>query len=154
MSDVEARLAAAEDTEARVEILREEVAAREDRIAELQQTRDRFETERETLKQQLAEALAPHTVLDAADLVENFTLEELRAKEPDHSDRQATLSDTEPAVLSGGSERQHTTLSPAARERAAELEARLDELPDHDRGLAARQREHIEEQLADLRGEA
>ena len=154
MSDVDARLAAAESEEARLGILREEIADREDRLTELREEHDALKSERDRVKRTFAEALAPHTAFDVEELTERFTLDELREK-CDALDTASTtsLAEVEPAVLSGGGERQVATLSPADRERVAELEARLDALPDRDDGLAAQERALVEEELADLRGE-
>jgi hypothetical protein len=153
MSDVDARLAAAEDTVERVAILRDVLNDREDRIAELQAKRDCLEEEREAVKGRLAEAIAPHSVLDAEELVERLTLDELREKEPDAADTTATLADVEPTIQAGAADTVRTAaLSASDSERVAELEARLKDLPDRDRGVVAKERERIETELAGLRG--
>lgn len=152
-ADVDARLAAAENGEERVEILREEVAEREDRLTDLRERCGVLKTERRRVKRTYAEHLAPSSVLEADELTERFSLDELREKCDDVDTEAATLADTEPAVLSGDSTRANTTLTEADRERVAELEARLDALPDRDEGLAAQERALVEEELADLRGE-
>jgi hypothetical protein len=152
-ADVDARLAAAEDTAERVEILREEVADREDRLTELREKRGVLKTERRRVKRAYAEQLAPSSVLDADEFTERFSLTELREKCDDHESAASTLDAVEPAVLSGGGSRPNTTLTEADRERVAELEARLEALPDRDDGLAAQERAIVEEELADLRGE-
>lgn len=153
MTDVDARLAAAEDTVERVAILRDVLNDREDRIAELQAKRDCLEEEREAVKERLAEAIAPHSVLDAEELVEKLTLDELREKEPDAADTTATLADVEPTIQAGAADTVRTAaLSASDSERVAELEARLKDLPDRDRGVVAKERERIETELAGLRG--
>lgn len=153
-SDVDARLAAAEGTEEREAILRDVLETREAELADLREERDRLQGERDGAKRAYAEALAPGSVFDAEALTERFDLSELREKYDDASTPTPTLSDTEPALQSGATSTETATLSSGDRDRVAELEARLDELPATDRGLFKHQREEIEAELAELRGEA
>jgi len=102
-----------------------------------------------------SEALAPRSVLGVDDLASRFSLNELRKKCDEASTDVGTgsLDAVEPAVLSSGIPRKRATMLDADRERVGELEERLDALPDREEGFAAQQREHLEEQIADLRGE-
>ena len=64
---------------------------------------------------------------------------------------EATLADTEPTIQSGDAP-ETASLSRGDRERVRELESRLEDLPERDSGLVAHQREHLEEELAEIRG--
>lgn len=150
---IEARLSGARDEEARLSILRGALEEREAHLADLREQRDDLETERDRVKREYAEALAPGSVLDADELAARFSLSDLRDKYDEASTSTATLADTEPTLQAGAAPTETATLSTAESERVAELEARLDELPDADRGVFKHQREQIETELAELRGE-
>lgn len=134
--------------------LRARLVEKQEEIARLQDRRDELAEERADVKRAYAEALVDRgTVLDVADLVERFTLPELRQKVDDGGGESATLADTEPTVQAGDAA-ERATLSRGDRERVAELESKLEDLPDRDEGLVAHQREHLEEKLAEIRGGA
>ena len=139
---------------ARLADLRAELVEKQQEIARLQDRRDDLAAERAEVKRQYAEALvARGTVLDADELVSRFSLPELREKVDVGGGESATLADTEPTVQAGDAP-QTATLSRGDRERVAELESKLEDLPDRDSGLVAHQREHLEEKLAEIRGGA
>lgn len=139
---------------ARVQDLRARIEETEAEIERLQDRAEDLQAEREDVKREYATALATGSVLDVDDLVERFTVPELREKVDDvRTERQeATLTDTEPALRAGATPTETARLSEDERERVAELEALLEDLPDRDDGLVARRREEIESELADLRG--
>lgn len=151
---IEARLSGAPDEKARLSILREALEEREAHLTDLREQRDDLETERDRVKREYAEALAPGSVLDADELAGRFSLSDLREKHDEASTSTATLSDVEPTLQAGASATETAALTSGESERVAELEARLDELPDADRGVFKHQREQIESELAELRGEA
>lgn len=149
---IEARLTGVRDEQERLSILREALEAREERLAALRERRDDLKDERDRVKRRYAEALAPNSVFDAETLIERLSLPDLRDKY-DGSHSTATLADTEPTLQAGVTSTETATLSAAESDRVAELEARLDELPETDRGLLKHQRERIEAELAELRGD-
>lgn len=137
--------------------LRARLVEKQERVAELEARRDDLESERLTVKREYAEALVDRgTLLDADELVDRFSLRELREKVDDvqasSAHESATLADTEPAIQSGDAET--ASLSLGERERVAEIVSRLEDLPERDRGLVAHERARLEEELAELRGEA
>jgi Mg-chelatase subunit ChlI len=141
--------------EASLADLRARLVEKQEHVAELEARRDELAEERAEAKREYAEALVDRgTLLDVDDLVERFTLPELREKvDVADAGRAASLADTEPTIQSGDTA-ETATLSLGERERVAELESKLEDLPDRDSGLVAHQREHLEEELAEIRGGA
>lgn len=138
---------------ARLADLRAELVEKQQEIARLQDRRDDLAAERAEVKRQYAEALvARGTVLDVDELVSRFSLPELQEKlDVAGAAEGATLADTEPTVQAGDAP-QTASLSLGDRERVAELESKLEDLPDRDSGLVAHQRAHIKAELAEIRG--
>lgn len=135
--------------------LRARLVEKQEHVAELEARRDELAEERADVKRAYAEALvARGTVLEVDDLVGRFTLPELREKvDVTDAGRAATLADTEPTIQSGDTP-ETATLSRGERERVAELESKLEDLPERDSGLVAHQRGHLEEKIAEIRGGA
>jgi hypothetical protein len=133
--------------------LRARLVEKQEEIARLQDRRDELAEERAEVKRKYAEALVDRgTVLNADDIMSRFSLSELREKiDVAGAAESATLADTEPTVQAGDAP-QTSALSLGDRERVAELESKLEDLPDRDSGLVAHQREHLEEKIAEIRG--
>jgi chromosome segregation ATPase len=141
--------------EASLSDLRARLVEKREHVAELEARRDELAEERAEAKRKYAEALVERgTLLDVDDLVNRFTLDELREKlDVDDAAESASLADTEPTIQSGDTP-ETASLSRGERERVAELESKLEDLPDRDSGLVARERERLKNELAEIRGGA
>jgi DNA repair exonuclease SbcCD ATPase subunit len=138
--------------EATLADLRARLVEKQERVAKLEARRDDLAEERAEVKREYAEALVESgTVLDVAEIVDRFTLRELRDALDDVGAESATLTNAEPVIQSGDAV-ESATLSLGERERVAELTSKLEDLPERDSGLVARERERIKSELAELRG--
>jgi vacuolar-type H+-ATPase subunit I/STV1 len=148
------------DTDARERVteLKAELSDRQERIAELEAEVEQLRDERDDVARAYAEALtdAGETVLSADDLVDRFEVAELRERlveVTDADDASAALADTEPAVQSGGgTETETADLSEAEQAEAADHREVIADLAGKG-GVAAHERRHRAEQLADITGE-
>jgi len=136
--------------------LKADLAEKTNRIEELEAEVERLRAEREPVAMEYAEALASaDSLLSAEQLTEKFSVEELSEM---YTDATAELAAEEPeaTVRSGSSGEASETagLSADKRERVEELEAELSDWEGRDSRLASVRVEEIEEELAELRGEA
>lgn len=148
-AELEEKSETLEEKEARIAELEDET---DDRIAELEDENEELREQNKAAREQYAAALAQaDTLFDEEELAENYTLAELAAKveEADFSDSDGT---TEPFIRSGGGPSTEANLSAGEQERKQEIEARLAELKDKDGGLAEKEQERLEAELAEITG--
>jgi hypothetical protein len=136
------------------EELRARLSEKDDRIAELETEVEQLEAEREHVARSYAEALAAgDSILDEDDLVDKFSVAELREKF-ENTDN-ATLADVEPAVQSGSDsdEDEAATLSDAEQSEVAEHRDAIADLAGSETVIAEKERERRANLVADITGE-
>jgi len=142
---------------ARLADLRAELQEKEARLTALEERRTALATERESVKREFAEPLADREpYLDVDELLERFSLDELREKvNALSSERTSSLADVEPSIQSGDAPGVETAaLSRDDREEVAELRSSLEDLAASSSRLAAHQREQYASRLAELTGKS
>lgn len=134
--------------------LEAELEAKDDRIAELEAENEDLREQNEAAREQYAAKLADaDTVLTEDELKENFSLAQL-AEKADELDISVVDDDVEPTVRSGSDPSAEANLSEAQLERKQDIEARLEELDGKDGQLAQKERDRLNDELAELEGEA